>query len=156
MIRRIASRTFSRVLLQPYFRQARGMTLGTRTAVIDAHSRVLLVRHSYVPGWLLPGGGVERGESIYAAAARELREEAAIVAEEDPHLFGVYLNDRQFSGDHVACFVVRRFRQETFQPNNEILEARFFAHDRLPDDASPGTRRRIGEILLGATVAQEW
>ena len=156
MFKRLVSTSVSRLVLQPYFRQARGMTLGTRTAVIDTNSRVLLVRHTYVPGWSLPGGGVERGETIYAAAARELREEAAIAAEEEPHLFGVYRNDRQFPGDHVACFILRRFRQEAFQPNREIAEARFFDHNALPGDASPGTRRRIAEILDGAAAARDW
>ena len=91
MFRRFAQK----LVVQPYFRQVRGLTLGTRTAVIDAQSRVLLVRHTYAPGWMLPGGGVERGETLADAALRELREEAAVIAEEEPRLFGMYF--REFS-----------------------------------------------------------
>ena len=156
MLKRIALKTVSKLVLQPWYRQRRGMTLGTRTAVIDGQSRILLVRHSYAPGWLLPGGGVERGETIFQSAAREIREEAAIVAEEEPALHAIYLNDAQFPGDHVACLVLRRFRQEEFKPSLEISEARFFATDALPEDATGATRRRIAEILGGRPIDRLW
>ena len=156
MLKRFASKAVSRLVLQPLFRQMRGMTLGTRTAVIDADRRVLLVRHSYGVGWHLPGGGVERGENIHMAARRELREEAAVVAEEEPHLHGMFLNDHNFPGDHVACFVLRRFRQETFKPNAEIAEARFFDIRSLPEETTAGTRRRLAEIFNGTTISRDW
>ena len=37
------------------WRVTRGMTLGVRGAAIDAQNRVCLVRHTYMPGWHLPG-----------------------------------------------------------------------------------------------------
>jgi ADP-ribose pyrophosphatase YjhB (NUDIX family) len=152
MIKRFAFRAASRLVLQPWYRQARGMTLGTRTVVIDDESRVLLVRHTYAPGWLLPGGGVERGETIHEAALRELREEAAIIAGETPQLLGLYLNDRQFPGDHVAVFVLRRFHQQTFRPGAEIAEVRFWPAGELPERTTAGTRRRIAEVLSGSSA----
>lgn len=143
--------------LRAAYRQTRGMTLGTRSLVVhDATQEVLLVRHGYAPGWMLPGGGVERGETLVAAAVRELREEAGIVTEEEPVLHGVFLNDAQFRGDHVACFVVRRFRDEGFRPSAEIAEARFFPATKLPDGTTPGTRRRIAEWLVGGRPAATW
>lgn len=143
--------------IQAASRQTRGMTLGTRTMVLrEQAGEVLLVRHGYAPGWLLPGGGVERGETLLDAATREVREEAGIVAEEEPAFHGIYLNDAQFPGDHVACFVLRRFRQDAFTPGAEIAEARFFPMSELPAGTTPGTRRRIAELLEGAPPARCW
>ena len=143
--------------LRAAYRQTRGMTLGTRVVVLrDQDADVMLVRHVYAPGWLLPGGGVERGEALADAARRELREEAGIVAEEEPRLHGIFLNDAQFRGDHVACFVVRRFRTEGFKPGVEIAEARFFPVDRLPEGTTGGTRRRLSEVLAGEAPPPVW
>ena len=50
-----------RRLLHLHWRFSRGLTLGVRAVVIDAGGKVFLVRHSYVSGWHLPGGGVEPG-----------------------------------------------------------------------------------------------
>ena len=152
MIKRIAFRTASRFVLQPWYRQVRGLTLGTRSVVLDDEGRVLLLRHTYAPGWFLPGGGVERGETIYDAALRELREEAAVTVEEEPRLMGIYLNDRVFLGDHVACFVVRRFHLGAFKPGREIAELAFFDNAKLPDATTGGSRRRIAEAL-GAPIS---
>lgn len=144
-------------VLHPFYRQVRGMTIGTRTLVLgQADREVMLVRHGYAPGWLLPGGGVERGETLAEAAVREVREEAAITAEEEPTLHGVFLNDREFRGDHVACFVLRKFRTGTFCGGFEIAEARFFPVADLPAGTSGGTRRRLDEVLNGKPHASRW
>ena len=156
MIKRIAFRTASRLIIQPWYRQVRGLTLGTRNVVLDEASCVLLIQHTYAPGWMLPGGGVERGETIYAAAVRELREETAVIAEEEPILLGLYLNDQVFPGDHVACFVLRRYRREAFHPNREIAAAGFFQLENLPEGTTGGTRRRIAEALGSPVASFVW
>ena len=144
-------------VLHPLYRQVRGMTLGTRTVVLkDGDGQVLLVRHGYAPGWLLPGGGVERGEALVEAAVRELREEAGIEALEEPRLNAIFRNERQFRGDHVACFVLRAFREHGARTGFEIAEARFFSVGGLPEGTSPGTRRRIAEVLQGLPPTREW
>ena len=97
--------------LHLYWRFARAMTLGVRALVVDGEGRIFLVRHSYVSGWHLPGGGVEAGETLTQALARELQEEGNIELTEPPRLFGLFFNDRASRRDHVALYVVRGFRQ---------------------------------------------
>jgi hypothetical protein len=54
-------------------------------------------------------------------------------------------------------FVVRAFRQNAPpQPDREIVEHGFFPPDALPPDATPGTRRRIAEVLSGQTLSERW
>lgn len=146
----------SRILLQPLHRQTRGMTLGARGFVRNGDGGVLLVRHTYAPGWQLPGGGVERGETLEAALRRELREEGGIEVMARPTLFGIYSNHAHFPGDHVALYVVTSYRQHPWQPDAEIADARFFSVGDLPDDASPATRRRVEEVEAGAELDAHW
>src|SRR5436190_1939273 len=53
---------------------------GRGSAILRWHGRILLIRHEK-PGreyWLLPGGGVNAGESLVHALHRELGEELGI------------------------------------------------------------------------------
>src|SRR3954468_10273945 len=106
---RASARLVSRTL-HLYGRFARGLTLGMRAAVLDPAGRVFLIRHTYVRGWHLPGGGVEAGESARSALARELREEACIEIVGEPRLHGLYFNRNVSNRDHVLLYVVRDFR----------------------------------------------
>jgi ADP-ribose pyrophosphatase YjhB (NUDIX family) len=146
-----------RRLLHLYWRFARAMTLGVRAVVIDPQGRIFLVKHSYVSGWHLPGGGVEAGETIAEALARELREEGNIELCAPPRLHGMYFNDRDSRRDHVALFVVRDFRQTAAPvPDHEIIAHGFFAVSELPSDTTAGTRTRILEVLGDAPARGRW
>ncbi len=143
-------------LFQRYSRFTRGKTLGARVLVIDTQSRVLLVRPTYVNGWTLPGGGVDKGETLRQAAIRELKEEAAVLPLDELFFHGMFSNEAVFPGDHVACFVLRKFKQEVFKPNFEISAAQFFAVDALPFDVKPGSVRRINEVVHGVPISDHW
>lgn len=146
-----------RRLFHFYWRFARGLTLGVRAVVIDGTARVFLVKHSYVAGWHLPGGGVEVDETLATALARELREEGNIELSGPPALFAIYLNRRISRRDHVALYVVRAFEQTAPpQPNREIIAHGFFAPGSLPEDTTRGTRHRIAEVLGGRAIGPLW
>lgn len=140
-----------------YWRFSRGATLGVRAMVIDGVGRIFLIKHSYIDGWHLPGGGVETGETLLEALTRELAEEGNIRLGTAPQLYSVYLNKRVSQRDHVVLFIVRDFRQDgNPQPNHEIVEHGFFPINALPDDASRATRARVAEVFGGAAISELW
>jgi ADP-ribose pyrophosphatase YjhB (NUDIX family) len=146
-----------RRVLHLYWRLTRGMTLGVRAVVVDDQRRIFLVKHSYVSGWHLPGGGVEVGETVLRAIARELREEGNIDVTEPPRLHGIFLNDRDSRRDYVALFVVSGFRQDAAPvPNLEIIAHGFFPVDGMPNDTTAGTRARVIEVFGGAPISERW
>jgi 8-oxo-dGTP pyrophosphatase MutT (NUDIX family) len=146
-----------RFVLHFYWRFARGLTVGVRGLVLDDRGRVFLVKHSYISGWHLPGGGVEPGETLMTALARELREEGNIDLTGPPALFAIYFNRRASRRDHVALYVVRSFRQSAPPaPSREIVAHGFFAPDSLPPETTASTRERIAEVLLGLPVSERW
>ena len=155
-LRRALEPTIRRVL-HTYWRFARGLTLGVRAIVVNELGHVFLVEHSYVTGWHLPGGGVETGESLRTALARELEEEGGITMLEEPILHGVFQNIRASRRDHVAVYVVRAFRQDGGPRHaHEIINHGFFSPDALPEGATRGTRARLAEALNGAPKSQQW
>jgi len=144
-------------LLHLYWRFARGMTLGVRACVVDGEGRVLLVRHSYTPGWHFPGGGVEVGQTLEDALADELRQEANVELAGAPALVGLYLNARTSRRDHVALYRVDAWRQPApFVPTREILECGFFARGTLPEGTTRGTRERLAELFDGRPRSSLW
>lgn len=135
----------------------RGLTLGAQGAIIDQDNRILLVRHSYRPGWFFPGGGVEWYETIETALARELEEEVGVSLTEAPQLHGVFANFASFPGDHIAVFVVRHWRRrEDYYRKGEIAEARMFERQDLPEETDRGTRVRLAEIFDRVPINPLW
>jgi ADP-ribose pyrophosphatase YjhB (NUDIX family) len=146
-----------RRLFHLYWRFARGMTLGVRAVVLDGEGRVFQVKHGYVSGWHLPGGGVEVGETFRDALRRELAEVVQIELVGEPRLNGIFLNRHVSRRDHVAVYVVRNFRQDGLPaPNREIAACGFFGADALPADTTEGTRRRISEVLQDEMPSATW
>jgi 8-oxo-dGTP pyrophosphatase MutT (NUDIX family) len=140
-----------------YWRFVRGMTLGVRAVVLDENNRVFLVKHSYVTGWYLPGGGVEAGETFLHALKRELIEEGRIEISGEPVLHGLFFNSHVSRRDHVAVYVVRKFRQDRPpEPNHEIVATGFFEAAALPEGTTPGTILRIREVLDGHGLIETW
>ncbi len=143
-------------LLHVYFAFSRGMTLGVRAACFDTEGRVFLVRHTYVPGWHLPGGGVERGETALQALTKELREEGNLEMLGEPSLFQVYFNGRISGRDHVLLYRVNVMQTAPRAADREIADCGFFDPASLPDGATEATRRRLAELSGEAELSHHW
>lgn len=144
-------------LMHFYWRFSRAMTVGVRGMVLDGEGRVFLVKHSYVDGWYLPGGGVEAGETLIEALKRELAEEGSIELTGEPEFRGVYFHPLYSIRDHVALYVIRQFRFTGEPvPDREIVAHGFFPVDALPDGTTKGTRARLAEVLDSVRPSEVW
>jgi len=147
---------YLRPFMQSYARMRRGLVLGVRGLVQDDQGRVLLIEHTYIKGWYMPGGGVERGETAEAALAREMVEEAGVEIIGRPTLLSIHDNRRIFPGDHVLIYRIAAWRQVTATQRGEIAQIGFFAPDALPETTTRATRNRIAEALQGAAIDPFW
>lgn len=121
----------------------------------NTQGKVLLVRHSYMAGWQLPGGGVGRSEPPAEAVVRELREEVGLMQFSPPELAGLFTRRHGLVSNPIAFYVLRE-AQIAFKPNLEIRAAQFFDPHMLPEGATASTRRRIAEIYDNAPVSAYW
>jgi ADP-ribose pyrophosphatase YjhB (NUDIX family) len=139
-----------------WFALSRAMTFGVRAACFDEAGRIFLVRHSYVPGWHMPGGGVERGQTAGEALLRELEEEGNLAVIGAPELLAIYFNPRTSKRDHVAFYrcLVRQTTPKV--PDAEIVESGFFPLDALPDGTTAATLRRLDEMRGKYAFADLW
>ncbi len=123
--------------------------MGVAALVFNSSGQVLLVKNSYRRGWYLPGGGVNKGETVLEAIKRELAEEVNIICLKEPRLYsGPYLSGIDHKSNHTLVFLVDEWEQTDPLPKSpEIEEMRFFDYDHLPENTTPGTKRRIEESL---------
>jgi ADP-ribose pyrophosphatase YjhB (NUDIX family) len=128
---------------------------GASAVVEDGEGRVLLVRHSYMSGWQLPGGGVAAGEPPEKAVMRELEEEIGLMECAPPEFVALYSRRILWVGNFIALYRLRNARI-AFRPNFEVREAEFFALDALPENATAATRQRLAELSGKAPRSLYW
>ena len=122
--------------------------LAVGTIITDDRNRVVLVRRAIEPGygkWVFPGGYVDRGEEVRAAAVREAREETGLEVRLE-RLINIY----SYAG-RVPVIVVysATMMGGCLGCDEEGLEARFFEPETIPweDLAFRSTREALQEFL---------
>ena len=130
-------------------------TVGVRALILDDKNRFLMVKHTYRPGWYLPGGGVNHGETTLGAVKRELIEEAGVIVNTEPELFGIYFQNYLGSDDYPILYIVKDF-QLTTSNSSEIAEIARYSYENLPTDTTPSTRRRLAEYFDNANISAHW
>jgi 8-oxo-dGTP pyrophosphatase MutT (NUDIX family) len=124
-------------------------------ALVERDGKILLVRHSYVPGWLLPGGGVGRGEPPAEAVLRELKEEIGLVKSSPPEFVGLYTRRAGWVTNVIALYRVGD-ADFIFRPNFEIREIRFADPIAPPDGTPPSVQRRLSEFARLQPQGAHW
>ena len=127
-------------------------TRGAASALLrDEFDRVLLVKPTYKPGWSLPGGVIEQGESPLAACLRECREELGFA----PDLDGIVCYDWAppegdidatnvwVFGGRIAAAQVDRI----VLPPDELSAHRLASAREIPGLAPPHIARRLAAVL---------
>ncbi|WP_353255255.1 NUDIX domain-containing protein [Hyphomonas sp.] len=143
---------------QSWFRISRPMTLGVRAAVENEAGHVFMVRHTYVSGWYMPGGGVERGEPAVEALRRELIEEAGVQLLRPPQVIGIYSNHHSFRNDHVMFYRVPWGSWEPVAATSvgEIAETAWVDPHAPIGGITKGSLLRFDELYRGAPLSPYW
>lgn len=119
---------------------------GVRVLALDAEGRVLLVRHSYGSDkWMPPGGGMKQGEDPVPTGARELFEETGCTLHDARFITA---SDEDLHGArNVVNIVAGRTSDKAVPDRREIMEARFFPVDALPEHMPESIRGKVPEWL---------
>ncbi len=124
----------------------RPVRMGVRVMLIQ-DNQVLLIQHTYLKGWFMPGGGLNRNESLEQAARREAKEETGADLGE-VSLLGIFTNYLQWKTDHTVVFLCKDFNI-TSKSDYEIAEMKFFPLNDLPNGVYSSHRKLIEQYHKG-------
>lgn len=127
---------------------------GCRVLAFDGQDRILLVRHAYGSGrWMLPGGGLRRGEGALGAALREFSEEAGCELDA-ACLFG-RIEEPLSGATNRVHLITGRIRGTPSPDGREIVELGLYAAQALPPDLSATLERELADWVAQAQAALE-
>jgi len=123
-------------------------------AVVIEEGRVLLVKRKYPPKqgkWAIPGGSVNLGESLQAAAEREILEETGLVIEAKKPIYTFDLIERDSKGDVIFHYVIvdlfAKYISGDVHPADDVSDARWFDPDEIEGlDISENTQKLLDKM----------
>lgn len=121
---------------------------GATVAVIEGDTILLTLREDFEV-WCLPGGEIDEGEPIADAARREVREETGLEVELT-RLVGTY-SRIGWRPNNLFLFAARVIGGTLTPDPREVLEARFFPFDALPEPLLFGNDYKIADAIGGVT-----
>lgn len=129
--------------------------LAVAAIVTDEQGRVLLIRRGHPPSagrWTVPGGRVERGETLLQALARELLTETGLTAKPGP-LAEVFelITDRYH---YVILDYLMTEPRGELRAGDDATDARFVALCELPSYETTDGLAAVLERALGAAAAK--
>lgn len=101
--------------------------------IIEIDDKILLIERKYPPlGWAIPGGFVEKGESLEAAAAREAKEETGLEVT-DLKQFRSYSDPKRDPRFHTIATVFTAKGSGSPEAQSDAINLRLFNPENLPD-----------------------
>src|SRR5688500_6785806 len=109
-----------------------GAPAPTVDVIIEVGDDVVLIQRKFEPlGWALPGGFVEEGETLAAAARREAAEETGLDVEL-VELFHCYSDPRRDPRRHTVSTVFLARASGAPTGGDDAADAALFGRTRLP------------------------
>lgn len=107
---------------------------------------VLIKRKNFPPGWALPGGFVDYGESLEEAAVREAKEETGLDVTELKQFHTYSAPDRD-PRQHTISTVFTGKGQGILKADDDAADAGIFTEDNLPEDFAFDHREIVREYF---------
>lgn len=122
--------------------------IAVNVAVIK-DDKILLTQREDFETWILPGGGVDEGESVAQAAIRETKEETGLDVDLTK-LVGIYFRKSEIFNDHIVLFAANPVGGEIKCQPGETIAVEWFPFSQIPGPLSLGHRRRIKDVISNA------
>ena len=146
---------FIGLLIKLKTRLFKPFSVGARAIVINDKQQVLLLKHTYNDLWYLPGGGINKKETLIDGLKRELKEELNLTFDKLPILLGTYSNFFEHKSDYISIFIIKQYTMNPVK-NLEIEKWHFFDLHNLPSTISPGSKKRILEYQKHKEINFIW
>lgn len=121
-------------------------------AILLKDRQILLVKRAQDPqmgAWDIPGGYLDWNETLEECSSRELKEETGLVASpNDFKFFGTFSEPNNSAGNQVIemYYVTKEFSGEIVLEEDEVLEAKWFSLDSLPENVAFDHRQTLDKL----------